>query len=162
MFEELVFDSYDGDLFGILRLAFPLFEPAPAEGAGLFVFGNGMGDYFDGQIPLRFRPMAFLRRFRRICRLFGVFCRSLLGRRGEETALHRCQLFFEESKLHLRIDGLPPQTGVFCPQFGDLFGLPNGGFFKMRCEDLEGRDVGDFLQPRHDLLSQQDRYLSSI
>ena len=68
--------------------------------------------------------------------------------------MHRFELFVEKAEFHLRVDGLPPQTGVFQPQFGDLFGLSDGGLFKMRCEDLEGRDVGDSFRTRHDFLSQ--------
>jgi len=100
--------------------------------------------------------------FRRSRRLFGVFCRSLLGRRGEETALHRCQLFFEEAELHLRIDGLAAETGVLTPEFGVFFLEFDDGFFKQNSDLLEGLGIVDFLQLCHAEYSHYLRVVSSI
>lgn len=71
-----------------------------------------------------------------------------------ELLLHGGELLVEEFELHLRVDVTTPQTGYLSLQPGDLLGLSDGGFLEVRGDLLEGRDVGDFLQLRHELCYQ--------
>ena len=89
--------------------------------------------------------------------VFRAFHRQSSYRVGDEGIggdLHGRKLLFEQHELHLRIGVLPFQTGDLSAKTDDLFGLSDGRLFKVRCDLLEGLDVVDFLQPRHDQFSQ--------
>ena len=151
--EDLVLDADDGDLLGLFGLVAHLGEGLAADRAGPIVFFESVGDLFDGEIRLAFRAVASPR-----ClglSLVGLLvARSSLGGLAEDLALHCGELFFEQLELHLRIGILTLQTGDLGAETSDLFRLSDGGFFKVRCDLLEGLDVVDFFQPRHDLFSQ--------
>ena len=112
VFQDLVLDTNDGDLLGLLGLVAHLGEGLAANGAGTVLLCESVDHLFDGQIRLAFGTVAaawFLG-------LVGsdlLVARSSLGGFAEDHSLHGGELFLEELELHLRIDILTSETSVF-------------------------------------------------
>ncbi len=70
-----------------------------------------------------------------------IVARSSLGRLGKDHALQGGELLFEEFELHLRIDVLALQASDLRTELSVLLAQPDGGFFKVRGDLLEGFDV---------------------
>ena len=130
--EDLVLDTDDGDLLRLLGLiARHRVHDFATDGALSVIFFESVAHDFDRQIRLALGavPAAGLLRLGVVASLAAW---SPLRRITEDCSLHRSELLFEESELHLRIDVAATKARDLGAETSVLLTQSDGCFFKVR------------------------------